>query len=206
MTETKVCKTCKQEKPLSDFSQYQSKKFSFNPNCKPCDAKRAREMRADKRARGFCSCGRVKADGDEFKCTWCREWKTRYNKEESRKRVTAWRARTPLAKVRSKQRNKDKKIKVLIAYGGLKCSCDGCTVTHLEFLTIDHIEGGGRKHRKEVNQHVYAWLIKNDFPPGFRVLCMNCNFAKGIYGFCPHERNSESIAVHAETIETIKLP
>jgi hypothetical protein len=34
------------------------------------------------------------------------------------------------------------------------------------------------------------WLRKNGFPKGFRVLCHNCNFAHGHYGYCPHKTTS----------------
>lgn len=37
----------------------------------------------------------------------------------------------------------------------------------------------------------YHWIKRNGFPAGFRVLCLNCNFARGIYGRCPHEREGE---------------
>ena len=35
------------------------------------------------------------------------------------------------------------------------------------------------------------WIIVNNFPKGFQVLCTNCNFAKGIVrnnNKCPHEK------------------
>lgn len=71
-------------------------------------------------------------------------------------------------------------------YGG-KCACCG-EITD-EFLSIDHINGDGHKHRKQINRaSVYYWLIKNDFPEGFRILCHNCNQAMGIYGYCPHQK------------------
>ena len=31
------------------------------------------------------------------------------------------------------------------------------------------------------------WLITNNFPMGFQILCWNCNVAKGILGVCPHQ-------------------
>lgn len=56
-----------------------------------------------------------------------------------------------------------------------------------EIEYIDHINGNGSKHRKKLNNtDMYRWLIKNKYPEGFQVLCMNCNFAKGMYGICPH--------------------
>lgn len=86
----------------------------------------------------------------------------------------------------SKAESKLLRMQALVAYSGdsPKCQCQGCNESNIEFLTIDHIGGGGRKHRLETN--VYRWLRKNNFPPGFRVLCMNCNFSRGRYGYCPH--------------------
>src|SRR3990167_9986285 len=78
--------------------------------------------------------------------------------------------------LRHKKHQRKLKITVLNGYGG-KCEC--CGINEIEFLTIDHIKGGGRDHVKELGGQpkFYPWLIKNDFPKGFRVLCMNCNFA-----------------------------
>src|SRR5262245_47553294 len=36
------------------------------------------------------------------------------------------------------------------AHYGTECAC--CGETHIEFLGIDHINGGGHKHRKEIGQ------------------------------------------------------
>jgi len=82
---------------------------------------------------------------------------------------------------------KQRKI-VLEHYGGEKSHCSCCGEEHLEFLTIDHINGGGNKHREEIGQGgLYRWLIKNNFPDGFRILCLNCNWSIGIRGYCPHD-------------------
>lgn len=82
-------------------------------------------------------------------------------------------------------RNKRAKLKKLIFnhYGNF-CKC--CGETHLEFLTIDHIDGGGGRHRKEIGSELYPWLKKNNFPEGFRTLCLNCNFSLGHFNHCPH--------------------
>lgn len=70
------------------------------------------------------------------------------------------------------------------------CACPGCGVVIDEFLSIDHINGGGNKHRNGGPQkvNIYSWLRKNNFPAGFQILCMNCNTAKGFYGECPHTK------------------
>jgi len=45
------------------------------------------------------------------------------------------------------------------------------------------------KHGMDMSSDVlYSWLKKNNFPKGFQVLCMNCNFAKGKLGKCPHQK------------------
>jgi hypothetical protein len=69
--------------------------------------------------------------------------------------------------------------------GDVKCAC--CGEKHQEFLTIDHVDGNGAQHRREIGENLYRWLVLNNFPPGFRVLCSNCNTALGIYGVCPHQ-------------------
>ncbi len=73
----------------------------------------------------------------------------------------------------------------LSAYGAM-CAC--CGETEKRFLCIDHINGGGGKHRKEkgVKGRFYKWLASNSYPKEFQVLCYNCNLAKGFYGKCPH--------------------
>ncbi len=53
--------------------------------------------------------------------------------------------------------------------------------TTLAALSIDHINGGGSKHRKELGgggTKFYRWLKKHNYPEGFQVLCMNCQFIK----------------------------
>lgn len=80
------------------------------------------------------------------------------------------------------------KLEAFSAYGGTRCSC--CRENEIEFLTIDHIEGRGNQHRKEVGRGwvFYLWLRRNKYPKGYRVLCMNCNFSLGVHGYCPHQR------------------
>jgi hypothetical protein len=78
----------------------------------------------------------------------------------------------------------------VLAHYGNKCAC--CGETHPEFLGIDHINGGGNKHRREPGvgsgAGFYLWLKKHHYPEGFQVLCHNCNLAKGFYGYCPHKK------------------
>jgi hypothetical protein len=75
-------------------------------------------------------------------------------------------------------------------YGG-KCVC--CGLDDHESLTIDHVNGGGQKHLAEVGAGYmfYQWLKRQGYPrDGFRALCMNCNFSRGQFGYCPHEEEA----------------
>lgn len=97
-------------------------------------------------------------------------------------------------KIYAQQRERLRKIKleVLTYYskGELCCSC--CGENSLEFLSIDHINGDGARHRKEIGvsggSSFHQWLKRNNFPEGYRVLCFNCNLARGLFGYCPHEK------------------
>lgn len=70
--------------------------------------------------------------------------------------------------------------KTVFDYYGCKCQwSSGCDVTDPDMLQIDHINGDGYKHRKEIGGggiRMYQWLIRNNFPPGFRLLCANHNW------------------------------
>jgi len=58
-------------------------------------------------------------------------------------------------------------------------ACQKCKFTNIKALSIDHINGDGAKHRKEIKTgNFYQWLKKNDYPEGFQVLCMNCQWIK----------------------------
>ena len=37
------------------------------------------------------------------------------------------------------------------------------------------------------DKETLEWLKRNDYPPGFQVLCHNCNWAKHALGRCPHQ-------------------
>jgi len=58
----------------------------------------------------------------------------------------------------------------------------------IEVLTIDHIKGR-KKGDKKKSEWLYRYLKNNDYPDGYQVLCFNCNAAKGVFGFCPHQRS-----------------
>lgn len=93
----------------------------------------------------------------------------------------------------TRKRHKEARIRVLSHYGKCRCAC--CNENRLEFLAIDHINGNGNRHRKENNigsgTPFYGWLIRNNYPSGFRVLCHNCNMCHGMYGYCVHQKENK---------------
>ncbi len=82
---------------------------------------------------------------------------------------------------------------VLTAYavdGVIACRC--CGEDEEKFLAIDHVNNDGSEHRKTLKNGAsgnvfYKWLRDSGWPPGFQVLCHNCNFAKSAHGVCPHQ-------------------
>ena len=92
----------------------------------------------------------------------------------------------------SKQKNRRKhrrlRQQVVSAYGS-KCAC--CGESRPEFIHVDHVDNDGAEHRRKIGTgglKFYTWLRARGFPKkGFQLLCANCNSAKGIYGYCPHQ-------------------
>ena len=75
------------------------------------------------------------------------------------------------------------KTEVLTHYGKGRLTCTMCGESRLVCLSIDHIDGGGISHRKELNAYGYRFykkLKKANFPKGYQTLCMNCQFVKSI--------------------------
>lgn len=85
----------------------------------------------------------------------------------------------------------DLRDETFAAYGGACCAC--CGESQIQFLSLDHINGNGNKHRKETGNagghRFYRVLKKQGFPPGYQVLCMNCNCGRHRNGgICPHKQ------------------
>lgn len=83
-----------------------------------------------------------------------------------------------------------RKLEVLAELGEV-CAC--CGNDDFEFLTVDHINGGGHQHRTVVGigGNFYNAVLRDpDAKSKYRVLCMNCNFALGMYGRCPHKEKT----------------
>lgn len=82
------------------------------------------------------------------------------------------------------------KLEALNAYGGPICGC--CREDNVIMLTLDHVDQQGAEDRRQNGKSgtgFYQRLKKLGWPPGFRVLCRNCNYA--VYfdpnHVCPHK-------------------
>ena len=89
------------------------------------------------------------------------------------------------------------------------CNCCGEN-SHVDFLDIDHIAGKNQMDSepelikldyssKLKGKGLINWIIENNYPKGFQILCHNCNVAKGLIGnenTCTHEtiRQEETFA------------
>ena len=144
--------------------------------CCEVNARRLRERRQRRIDNKQCpSCGDCVAGSNKIMCEKCLKHGREYLNSKKGKRKEYF----------EKSYNK-LKDEVFAAYGGRMCVCCGETIR--EFLTIDHINNDGAKHRKEINTPLYTWLRKNNYPEGFQVLCWNCNSGKRINGgVCPHK-------------------
>lgn len=157
----KHCKKCGTTKPADRFYTHNGHSDGLSSSCIQCTKEYNHRHYHE-----------VLKHDEEYKervSEYARKWHKK-NKKRNNKRV--------------RDRHRELREACIKAYGG---ACDCCGETRYEFLAMDHIDGGGRKHRKKVGTKIVRWLVKNEFPEGFRVLCHNCNAALGYYGYCPHE-------------------
>lgn len=175
------------------------------------------KIRNERLASGLCvMCGRFEVK-DRTECDQCRlrrstREKARYKQKDaaikkSRREKIAdqglcTRCKQPCDRKTcvvclEKQKRKAYAMKDLVyeKYGGYVCKC--CGESTKEFLTLDHVNNDGAKHRRELGKgvsHLYRWIIKNNFPPIFEVMCYNCNCGRRFNGgVCPHKANGRFV-------------
>lgn len=114
--------------------------------------------------------------------------------DKKNKYMKSWRLknrekRRPQRNTYARKRESMNRLEVLSHYSpSLTCQCPTCKTNNSDMLTIDHINNDGKKHRLEINhRNIYHWLKNNNYPPGFQVLCWNCNKCKGSFGECHHK-------------------
>ena len=139
-------------------------------------------------------------DGLSYVCRPCHNEQTREshkkaywkNPQKHRERSAEWIKKNyskaqKMWQISGKKYIERERLVAIKKYGG-KCAC--CGETEVKFLSFDHINGGGNKHRKLIGGKVVRWLKRNNYPKDIQILCHNCNLAKGFYGECPHKTNA----------------
>ena len=78
------------------------------------------------------------------------------------------------------------RTKVYEYFGG--CVCKDCGTTDLDVLTLDHLKGGGQKHRASLYKcgsgggmtSKFAAQLRRgqDLPQDYEIVCRNCNWKR----------------------------
>jgi hypothetical protein len=111
-----------------------------------------------------------------------------YNKEYRRRNKEYFKEyiRNNRKSIKDRRREFRRKNKILAFeyYSNGTMACARCGEKNIDFLTIDHINGGGALHYRETSTGITEWLSvqyrkTGRWPGGFQVLCANCNSIKG---------------------------
>ena len=159
------CTRCGQDKELDSFECTNRARDWYRRECKSCVRDRVRRYAEESRKTIQEYRRRYHANHREEIIAKVTEW-ARKNPDRHRKNALAYYYRLQHAAIE--------------AYGGYRCSW--CGIDEPLVLCLDHVENNGREHRQQVGSvgghKLYKWLRDNAYPPGFQVLCMNCNHAK----------------------------
>jgi hypothetical protein len=163
----KICNECLVEKSLDEFSPHKNGKLGTTAKCKQCRQNLYRESDNVRRQ------GKYQENVKYRKIVLAAGKRYREKNKD-------------LINEKTRIRYKKRKETLIKKYGG-KCEC--CLETRIEFLSIDHINGGGTKERKEISSTgVFIKLLKaSERLEGYRLLCHNCNMAMAYYDVCPHK-------------------
>ena len=167
----KICSKCSTEFSIINFSKSKKSKDGLHSNCKNCDKSRHVGIYASNKLRTSISIPESKL------CNQCNKFKNRHDFSSS---VTRKSGLNVYCKSCCVNRNAKFKQSVYESLGGSKCK--NCGEAEVEFLTIQHIHGGGRLHR---NQSNWKKLCKEILSDGdrtnkYEVLCANCNMVDSI--------------------------
>lgn len=188
---TKVCRTCRETKPTTAFSR-RADTGGYRNTCINC--------RNSKMGVGKCEgCGRAFArhSADRRLCATCRppvtklcaRCGTEFVGSMKQRRYCTTECRDGALVDQRKASYRRDRLEALQAYGDAAPRCACCDEGTLLFLSLDHIDGGGRQQRQETGGGgFYTWLRRHGYPAGFQVLCHNCNLGRQLNGgTCPHQ-------------------
>jgi hypothetical protein len=163
---SKACNLCGKVKPLSEFWRDSRRRDGYRAACRPCERIRNANWMEENR---------------EYRAGYAQARMPR-TRELARQRTAAGTPGTVRKRVSRRATSRKLREQVLAHYGD-KCACCGTRTQ----LGIDHVAGNGAAHRSEIlgdsnaggAPRFYLWLVRNNFPTGYQVLCQPCNRSKG---------------------------
>lgn len=167
------CNVCGEEKPETEFARAARSKTGYMHKCHKCYIELLRRRNPDVT---FSDNPPYWSDRDHYE-----------QNHRAHKRYMAIHGDKRRERQRAKAR--ENRSRLIAKYGG-KCEC--CGEDRIEFLCIDHRNGGGGRERARYKTAVALYRELLDTPevlPQYRVLCHNCNMSLGFYGYCPHQMN-----------------
>jgi hypothetical protein len=187
------CPVCTLHKPLSEFNKLGGKRSHlYDSFCKLCRREYENTRRRGNDDHRQKENQRRHTDQHRAKNrAYLKEYYKRLTPEQRKQRQENSKkyANSDRARARRTINRRELRLAFIEHYGG-KCQC--CGETTIEFLTIEHVNGGGRQERKTMNsEHLMRKLRREGWPDDgkYSVLCFNCNAAIGIYGYCPHQQH-----------------
>ena len=189
----KKCDTCKLERSFDCFHRNRRNKDGFHTTCKECKKivdKRYQENNKDK----------IKIRRHDYYLG---------NKDTIIKKVRKYIDENPDRRcIWSRQVRLRLKREVFAHYcGTIDIKCALCPETDINLLSIDHINGDGAKHRREMmdrsfgGNRLYRWLRKQGYPDGFQVLCMSCQYKKRMQEMKPANPTQKQLEKAAKAQE-----
>ena len=191
-TLTKKCKSCGIEYHVPESYERSFSKNGKNPRafCSKRCAWDSKKILVKPDSRKCSLCGDTKPFNSEF---FGSRKQNKFGLDTYCRICTNKKANKENWKYRQKLRNE-----IISAYSKNRNCCACCGELRDEFLTLDHVNGDGKNHRKKhPGQGVYYDLRRRGFPDGYQILCFNCNCSIGIKGYCPHEKERAAIAKYS---------
>jgi len=190
--DTKTCSQCGLTKAISEF-YFNRTTHRYFAECKACQSIRRKDYKErNKEYLKEKNKEWAKANPEKVKASQLRE-KLRHPGRAAQ-RMRNWVKANPERHTENQRRQyRGWHTKAFDGYGH-KCVC--CGESDTRFLTLDHVDEDGAKHREQLafagrrgtGVKLYKWIVSHGWPKTIQVLCYNCNcgrFRNG--GICPHK-------------------
>lgn len=182
-----MCHACN-TRPIAEGSK------SRCEQCLETGRQYAKKQQQERKANGLCmSCGKQSPMEGKTICQDCSVKMTKVSADRYHARREAGKCNycdnDPVPGSTMCQYHLDKtqeqrernRLDVIAYYTDGANMCQNCGFDDITFLEIDHKDGGGKNHVKEIGvgsgSGLVGWIKANNYPEGFRILCRTCNAA-----------------------------